>query len=328
MSDPKISIIVPVYNVQEYLAGCLESILAQTFQDFEVICVDDGSTDESGSIAEEYAQKESRIHVIHQKNKGLSGARNTGLDKAKGKYVAFCDSDDYYHPEFLERMHEALETSGADVAGCQLMPTKQKYTGHFPSFKDKTVPVQIFNHPIKTFLSTDKIRTGVHIKLYRRSSLSDLKFIEGIYFEDVPFTTVLMMEIKQFALINLPLYYYYKNPNSIMRTSFNLRKVESYVRLIRHIADYTAQHHPDLQTAVRKNILNKRFKMMINQAIRKQKDVTKRHELFDAIQKEVILLFNQGIISYHGLKPRHRLTLFLLLHAKTSRPAECVMKFL
>ena len=105
MTTPLISVIVPIYNVEEYLSGCLESILSQNFSDFEIICIDDGSTDESGSILEMYASKDSRIRTVHQENKGLSSARNVGLDMARGEYIAFCDSDDYYHPDFLKKLY-------------------------------------------------------------------------------------------------------------------------------------------------------------------------------------------------------------------------------
>ena len=93
---PKVSVIVPVYNVAEYVEGCLNSLMAQTEKDIEIICVDDGSTDSSGQIVDETARKDKRIKVIHQKNGGLSAARNTGLDQAIGEYVSFCDSDDYF----------------------------------------------------------------------------------------------------------------------------------------------------------------------------------------------------------------------------------------
>ncbi len=328
MTEPVISVIVPIYNVQSFLSGCLESLMAQTFHDIEIICVDDGATDESGSIAESYADKDSRITVIHQENKGLSGARNTGIDKARGKYIAFCDSDDYLHPDFLKRLYDTIENTEADVACCKLISTKEKYKGDFPDLEKIKVNVEITNDPIMTFLTTKNIPTGVCVKLYRQSVIKDMRFIEGIYFEDVPFTTGLMMRVKKVAITNLPMYYYYTNPSSIMRTSFTEQKVESYVHLIRYIARDTENLRPDLIPVVRKKVLNGRFKMMVNQAIRKQKNISVRKHLFDKIQRVVIPLFQEGIISYAGLKLRHRITLFLLLHCKTSAPARWVMTLL
>lgn len=112
MNNPKISVIVPVYNVEKYLRRCIDSILAQTFSDFELLLIDDGSKDRSGDICDEYALKDQRIKVFHNSNQGASAARNFGLSKAKGEYVSFIDSDDWmestYYEDFLERMTSSM----------------------------------------------------------------------------------------------------------------------------------------------------------------------------------------------------------------------------
>lgn len=113
-----ISIIVPVYNVEIYLQECLESIMNQTDPDFELILVDDGSTDGSGEICDQFSKRDARIHVSHIKNCGVSYARNVGIDKAEGEYIAFCDADDRYHPHYLENMKKAAQISGADIVIC------------------------------------------------------------------------------------------------------------------------------------------------------------------------------------------------------------------
>ena len=118
--EVKISIIIPVYNVEKYLHECLDSIINQTFKDLEIICVDDGSTDKSSEILEEYEQKDKRFTVISQPNKGVSAARNRGMQQAKGKYIMFVDSDDYVHPRFYELLLQALKEEGADIAGCDV----------------------------------------------------------------------------------------------------------------------------------------------------------------------------------------------------------------
>ena len=111
---PKVTVIVPVYNVEQYLRRCIDSILAQTFGDLELILVDDGSADSSGVICDAYAEKDSRVKVIHQKNSGVSAARNTGLDAAEGEYIAFVDSDDHVDPDYLA----ALLQTKADLVIC------------------------------------------------------------------------------------------------------------------------------------------------------------------------------------------------------------------
>lgn len=127
MTQPLISVIVPIYNVETYLKGCLDSLLSQTQTNFEAILVDDGSTDQSGKIADMYAKKDPRFKVIHQENKGLSGARNSALKVAQGTYVAFLDSDDYLDPNFLKIMSETALKERADVVVCQLQHTDKFY---------------------------------------------------------------------------------------------------------------------------------------------------------------------------------------------------------
>lgn len=322
MTDKSVvSIIVPVYNVSTFLSGCLESILAQTFTDYEVICIDDGSTDNSGEIADSYAAKDSRIKVVHQENKGLSGARNAGLDLAVGDYISFLDSDDYIHPQFLEKMLYVIQHENADIASCRLVHTKETYMPIQSMFDESLLKVTICHQPFDSFLNSKEIMSNVCVKFYKRDLIGDLRFIDGVYFEDVPFTTMIMDKAQKVAITNMPFYFYYQNPASIMRSSFTIRKVQSYITIIRKIASYIRKNRPDSCKQVRIKILNKRIKMMINQAIRKQKDKKERLKLFDEIQKHVKILFNEGLISYEGLKPRHKIALYLLLHTQTGKAA-------
>ena len=322
---PKVSVIVPVYNVAEYVEGCLNSLMAQTEKDIEIICVDDGSTDSSGQIVDETARKDKRIKVIHQKNGGLSAARNTGLDQAIGEYVSFCDSDDYFHPEFFEKFIEIMTKTKADVVCGQIVSTHQKYPIPFKPLDEKKARLIIVDNPFETFLKKSMIATGVCRHLYRRSAIKNLRFIEGIYFEDVPFMTVLMNQVRKVVVTDYKVHYYYSNPHSIMRTSFNEAKIMSYVHLIRYLNEYMQKENPACREDVRRYVLNRRFKMMVNQAVRKQKNIEKRKILFDLIQSETQKLYRENIISYEGLKWHHRVALFLLLHMKTSTLARLWM---
>lgn len=112
---PKISIIIPIYNSEKFLNKCIDSVLVQSEKDFELLLIDDGSTDKSGSVCDEYAKKDNRIRVIHKTNAGTASARNDALDIAKGDYIAFCDNDDYISPYFYETLLNALKETGADV---------------------------------------------------------------------------------------------------------------------------------------------------------------------------------------------------------------------
>ena len=118
---PKVSIIVPVYNVGKYLSKCLDSLINQTLEDIEIICINDGSTDNSGSICDKWQSRDNRIRVIHRDNGGASSARNSGIKIAVGRYIAYVDSDDWIRQDMYEVMHKMIVTSGADVAICREM---------------------------------------------------------------------------------------------------------------------------------------------------------------------------------------------------------------
>lgn len=314
MKNPHVSIIVPIFNVEELVIGCLTSIQKQTFTDFEVLCIDDGSTDKSGILAEQFAEKDNRFRVVHQENKGLSGARNTGIKVAKGAYIYFVDSDDYIHPRALEILCDVMQKYPSDVVGGGFVKTSDVYGGHFPEIKEEDLRVTVYDNPFQAFLRRRDIMTGVWTRLYSRQIFDSVRFVEGIYFEDVPFTTTVMATIGRMAVVKAPLYYYYQNPSSIMRTSFNIKKVASYVTVIQTVYDTISRIRPQDINQVRRCILNQRFKMMINQAVRKQKDKQVRRVLFDEIHKQVIPLYQSGRISFEGLKIKHRIALFLLLH--------------
>lgn len=313
MTHPFVSVIVPVYNVENYLRGCLDSLLNQTLQNFEVILVDDGSTDSSGKIADEYAKKHKNFKVIHQENKGLSGARNTGLKKAKGTYVFFLDSDDYIHPDFINLMSQTAENEQADLIVAKLQHTQELYHKIPAGLKLKDIKIKRFYRPFEDYLKHKELVSNVCVKFHKREALGDLKFKEGIYFEDALFTTLFMGQAKSAVVLDAPLYYYYSNPNSIMRSEFNEKKVLSYVTVIQDIYTYTLIYQPSFLKKVRKDILNKRVKMTMNQAVRKQKEISECLHLFEVMALSFKDLYDKGIISYDGLKLKHRIALALLL---------------
>lgn len=190
---PAVSVVIPVYNVEQFLCECVDSVLAQTMQDFEIILVDDGATDRSGQLCDAYAAKDSRIRVIHQPNGGLSAARNTGLDAATGEYVYFLDSDDYIAPHSLALLLSKSAESHADVVffdarvfftDCE--PDPKVYQYH--RAKDYgTLPGR---QMLLALLDTDEYRTAVPLMLFRRAYMQQhaLRFRPGILHEDELFT--------------------------------------------------------------------------------------------------------------------------------------------
>ncbi|MFI3238433.1 MAG: glycosyltransferase [Lachnospiraceae bacterium] len=198
---PKVSIIIPVYNVAPYLRDCMDSVINQTLQEIEIICVNDGSTDESPSILEEYAQQDGRIRIISQENRGLSAARNVGIDLAKGKYVYFIDSDDILYLEAMEYLYGEAERNQLDVLHfdaedfCETEALAELFSrirtnGRTQEYNDIYEGAALFSE----FTKHSDYQSTVWVQFYSRAFLlsNDLHFYEGILFEDRLFTFISM----------------------------------------------------------------------------------------------------------------------------------------
>lgn len=218
---PKISIIVPVYQVEQYLRRCVESVLAQTFRDFECILVDDGSTDASGQMCDEYARREPNFSVIHKENGGLSSARNAAIPVAKGEYLCFLDSDDVLHPRALELMVSALEENGADLVSA---PLKEFSTEDAKFAAFDTIPTTVMGQEdfIDHLLPDNFGRICVTAcgKLYRREIFHQIRYPEGKIYEDLHVYLNVLLKCSRIALLDEPLYHYYTNPASITRSNY------------------------------------------------------------------------------------------------------------
>ncbi len=220
MSQTKLSIIVPIYNVAPYLISCIDSILCQTFKDYELILVDDGSTDGSEKICDLYSQKDNRIRVIHQRNKGLSGARNTGIEMAIGKYIAFVDSDDYIHPLMYQTLISAIEKNESDLAVCESIRTEKNRI-----FTDKDVVK--CNYEIVCW-SLDESLQNISLmnlvvwnKIYRRSIVNEIRFEDKAFCEDIGYNAEVLKRIhSSIAFVKFPFYYYRVNRKGSSGTKF------------------------------------------------------------------------------------------------------------
>lgn len=210
---PVISVIVPVYNVEAYLPRCVDSILNQSFSDFELILVDDGSPDNCGAICDAYAAKDSRIRVIHQKNAKLSAARNAGIDIAEGEWIALIDSDDWIHKDYLKLLLSAAEDD-TDLVICDCQVTDTDEVEDIDSsevrFRDVSLK-QIYENRIA--------RTRAWGRLFRRSTLGDLRYISGSEpTEDSCFNELLFRDDMKFRITDAKLYYYYMRPDSAIHS--------------------------------------------------------------------------------------------------------------
>ena len=220
-----ISVIVPIYKFEKYLKRCVDSLLAQSYSDFELILVDDGSPDNCGSICEEYAAKDKRIRVIHKENGGLSDARNAGLRIAKGEYVAFVDSDDWVATNYLETLLKVIELTDSDICECEVLKT----TGEIEKYeKSEKKYISYSSKEALELLICDKIlHQYVWNKLYKRSCLKDILFAVGKINEDEFWTYQIFGNARRITKISDVLYYYFQRGSSIMGNHYNLKRLDA-----------------------------------------------------------------------------------------------------
>lgn len=219
-----ISIIIPVYNVEKYLEKCVNSVLSQSYNNLEVILVNDGSTDNSLSICEKLSQTDKRIKVINQKNSGLSAARNRGISVASADIIGFIDSDDYIDFDFVELLYKNMINSGADISMC----------GLYDVYNNKPTP-QVVNkctyelnteEAVKMVMGTDVISVAACIKLYRKELFTDIKFPVGKIAEDAFVMTELFHKCKKVIVTNEKKYYYVHRENSITTQKFTMKYLD------------------------------------------------------------------------------------------------------
>ncbi len=226
-----ISVIVPVYNVEPYLRRCVDSILRQTFRDFDLILVDDGSPDRCGEICDEYAEKDERIHVIHQKNQGVSAARNAGIDWANensdSEWLMFVDSDDWIHSEMLACMLNVNVKLNARISICDSFRPNGECVGFPKSGNIQLIAIS----PEDYYLGYKFIANSVWGKLYHKSCFEGVRFPEGKVHEDMFVMHRVLFKEKRIILINHVYYAYYPNPGSITQkkwTPSRLQFIEAF----------------------------------------------------------------------------------------------------
>lgn len=216
-----ISIIIPVFNVRTYLERALESVIRQTYSHLEIIVIDDGSTDGSGVICDEFARRDDRIKVVHQENRGLSSARNAGLDMMNGEVVAFLDSDDSYHPDYIKAMAEAMDRENADIVVC-------KYTVQYADKKTRPIMKEAArpsgkagmyrrNEALRA-LADGTVNVSVWNKLYRRKLWEVVRFPDGHNFEDLDTMFRIFDRCRTVLVLDQSLYYHLRRPGSITDT--------------------------------------------------------------------------------------------------------------
>lgn len=230
----EVSIIVPVYNVEQYLRTCLDSILHQTFQDFELILVDDGSTDQSGYICDEYAINHNCIIVRHKKNAGPNAARIDGIKLAEGQFITFIDSDDWIEPQHIEQLVNSLKEKNADIVQCDYYINKdneQTYVKNEPSSYDTKDLILQFLH--------GTIHAGLPLKLIRKELFlsESFEFPKADFNEDLHMSISLLMNAKKFIYVPSSTYHYRMNANSITNTRTKESRLKKYKEFVSNMED-------------------------------------------------------------------------------------------
>ena len=227
LEQPLISIIVPVYKVEKYLKRCVDSILTQTYQNMEIILVDDGSPDNCGAICDRYKETDNRVVVIHKKNGGLSDARNTAIPLAKGEYISFIDSDDWISSYYVEHLYEAVAKCDADIGiswfenvfeGKALQSKPEELLSNYECLTAEEC--------LKKLLYQNGVEVCAWGKLYKTPLIKNLRYPVGKLYEDIPVTYEAVKQSKKIAVIGNVDYYYFQRTDSIQNIAFNVRKMD------------------------------------------------------------------------------------------------------
>lgn len=252
MLKPKISIIIPVYNVEKYLSECLDSCINQTMEDIEIICVDDCSTDNSFKILEEYQQKDSRIKIFrHAENKKQGAARNKGLEVATGEYIWFVDSDDYIDTKACQILYDAIENFKIDMlcfSAIQVTETEENRIFSYPKYF-QGVQINKIYHP-KTNRKEIKfynLNVSPCTYLTKRSIIQNFRFREGVWYEDTDFSVILLVSVDSFCFIPYSAYFRRINPSSTTQTDLSQKRLEDLINMIESLDKFMQENKTDKQ---------------------------------------------------------------------------------
>lgn len=281
MKQPLISVVIPVYNVEKYLPRCIESVVAQTYKNLEIIVVDDGSKKVCADLCDTYADADSRISVFHKENGGLSDARNYGIERAKGEYITFIDSDDYVDNDYVEYLYAVLKKYRCKLSVCQ---HRMKYgNGSTKDYGDKGDEALNAKQCIERMLYDNGVGIYAWAKLYHCSLFKRIKFPKGKLFEDNGTTYALMMLSERIALGNGSKYSYVLRSNSITQCDFSPAKFDLLEMTDKMATDVLCQY-PGLKSAVCRRQVYARFSTL-NQMLKVSGYEGERQALIDYIKR-------------------------------------------
>lgn len=252
--EPKISVIVPVYKVEDYLDRCVNSIVNQTYQNIEIILVDDGSPDKCPEMCDVWAQKDDRIKVIHKTNGGISEARNVGLSNANGEYISFVDSDDWIDNFFYERLVSKLNSSGCDIVACRYLKVDSKEESCIDSNDSYNTRIIDNYEAMKDVISGDIVWQVIVNKIYKKELISNILFEVGKRHEDDMWTYQVVGLSHNIAIVDYVGYFYYQRKDSFMCDRYNLKRLDVLeAKTLRQ--QYIEEYYPDLSIPAKADLL-------------------------------------------------------------------------
>lgn len=294
-----ISVVIPVYNVEKYLKKCIDSVVAQTHNNLEIILIDDGSTDKSGLICDNYAQMDARIKVIHQENLGLAVARNVGLDSASGDYVGFVDSDDLILPQMYEKMLCTAQEENADIviSGIvfdNLIWQRRLCDDHRKSFDNKGL--------VQAYLTEPYINNVVWNKLYRKDVLGNLRFPLVRRNEDVPFTIQVLSRAQRAVCLNECYYVQFLREGSLERSPVGKSDMLAFDSA-RIKQDVVRCHYPEFYRLVEAEHIH--IYTLLMKRILKQHSYTKNKAMYNELLNTLIMELDVFDGSFDAVAEEH-----------------------
>lgn len=241
-----ISVIIPAYNVEKYLADCMDSILTQTYENLEILLINDGSTDQTGVLCDEYARADGRVRVLHKENSGQADCRNIGVRMSSGEYIAFVDSDDRISKDYFSFLYQILTEAHADIAVCEF----KKFWGEMRNVPDKIYNIEYISNEqaLEYLLYQKKIKNAPCGKLIKRDILDGIEFPVGRLYEDIGTMYKIFGKVANIVYSNAEKYFYRQRPGSSTRKIFSAKKMDR-VYFAEDILMYIDQNYPDIYKA-------------------------------------------------------------------------------
>lgn len=300
-----ITIVIPIYKVEKYLKKCINSVLNQTYQNLEIILVNDGSPDNCPQICEQYAEKDNRIKVLHKENGGLSDARNAGIDIAKGKYITFIDSDDYVTNDYVEYMYKLIKKYNTKMSTCEAQRVNTEKEASITEYTEN-IEVLTKKELFYKILFAQKSDVSACFKLYETELFSDIRYPKGVVYEDTATTYKLIEKCDKIATGNKKCYFYCTRPNSISKIKgFNKNELD-YIKNTEEMLRYLKNEYPDLKQAINRYDLYANFRILRLLLFTNPRDKKMEKEIFKKIKEK-----RKEVLKYKDTPKRDKIAIIL-----------------